>query len=383
MNQVKYFIQKEPVFMAASFLAVISMFFVTPDKTYLSYIDFRTLGILFSLMAVMSGYQKLGYFRLLATNLLKRTKTIQQLILVLVLLCFFFSMIITNDVALITFVPLTLVVANLLGSSFKKIWLIPVVTMQTIAANLGSMLTPIGNPQNLYLFGKAGLSVSSFLILMLPYTAASFILLTFWCLRAKRSASRQAIDGSRFAITDSSLSHLGQRQGILYTGLFLLCMLSVARILPYQILCLLILFSLLIIDRSVLLKVDYILLLTFIAFFIFIGNMGRMNSFYHLLSNAVSGHEIGIAIGSSQIISNVPAALLLSGFTNNYKGLIIGTNLGGLGTLIASMASLISFKYINKEDDVKAGHYLAYFSIVNLIFLFLLGILAFILNESL
>lgn len=375
------FLKKEPVFMAASFLAVISAFFVTPDQTYISYIDFKTLGILFSLMVVMAGYQELGYFHRFATYLLKHARNIRQLLMVLIFLCFFFSMLITNDVALITFVPLTLVVSSLLGDSFRKTWLIPTVTMQTIAANLGSMMTPIGNPQNLYLFGKAGLDVPEFLLLMAPYTGIAFLLLLFWCFLSKPSQARTLIDGNAL-LADSSvnkalLPEKKRRMGILYGILFILCMLSVARILPFQILCIITLIIGLITNYKVLLQVDYILLLTFIAFFVFIGNMGRLDAFYHTLEQVVTGHEIPIAIASSQVISNVPAALLLSGFTNNYEGLIIGTNLGGLGTLIASMASLISFKYINKEPDTKAGSYLLYFSIMNVMFLIALGALAY------
>ena len=174
------FVKQETVLCAALALAVLSMFFVRPDREYISYIDFRTLAILFCLMGVMSGLQKTGVFQWVAQALLGKVKTARQLAWILVLLCFFSSMAVTNDVALITFVPFTFIVLDLIGVEARKQLLVPVVTLQTIAANLGSMLTPIGNPQNLYLYGKAGLSLGSFVSLMLPYTLVSFLLVMLW-----------------------------------------------------------------------------------------------------------------------------------------------------------------------------------------------------------
>lgn len=179
-RKIIHFVKQETVLCAALALAVLSMFFVRPDREYISYIDFRTLAILFCLMGVMSGLQKTGVFQWVAQALLGKVKTARQLAWILVLLCFFSSMAVTNDVALITFVPFTFIVLDLAGAEARKQLLVPVVTLQTIAANLGSMLTPIGNPQNLYLYGKAGLSLGSFVLLMLPYTLVSFLLVMLW-----------------------------------------------------------------------------------------------------------------------------------------------------------------------------------------------------------
>ncbi len=181
-KRITEFLKRETVLCAALILAVISMFMIPPDKEYLGYIDFRTLAILFCLMSIMAGLQKIGVFRWVAGKLLACVRGKRSLVLILVLLCFFSGMLITNDVALITFVPFTFTVLGMLGEEEKKRLLLPVVVMQTIAANLGSMLTPIGNPQNLYLYGKAGISIGEFLSLTLPYTVLAFVLLTGWSL---------------------------------------------------------------------------------------------------------------------------------------------------------------------------------------------------------
>ena len=186
-EKLLHFFKQETVLCAAFVLAAVSMLFVPPDKAYLGYIDFRTLAILFCLMGVMAGLQKSGVFQYVAQALLCRVSKAWQLVLILVLLCFFSSMLVTNDVALITFVPFTLIVLNMIGPEAKRQLVIPVVVLQTIAANLGSMLTPIGNPQNLYLYGKSGLSLGAFLRLMLPYTLAALLLICAWSLVSSRA----------------------------------------------------------------------------------------------------------------------------------------------------------------------------------------------------
>lgn len=371
MKKVVEFWKKETVLCIAVLLAILSSFVVIPDKKYLNYIDFRTLAILFCLMTVMVGLQKIGVFQWIAEGLLKRVKNVRALVLILVLLCFFFSMFITNDVALITFVPFTFIVLKLLGEELSKKLMIPVVVMQTIAANLGSMLTPIGNPQNLYLYGKAGLTVGEFLWLMLPYTTLSLVLLVVWCLFQGKEK------GASLQITFEKQTSLKGKEVALicYLLLFLVSILVVAHVITYQIALAIVLVVVLVMDRKVLLQVDYSLLLTFVGFFVFIGNMGRIPAFRELLQSIVEGNEVLTAIVSSQVISNVPAALLLSGFTENYQALIVGTNLGGLGTLIASMASLISYKFVAKEEGKRKGAYLLYFTIANICFLVPLVIL--------
>lgn len=373
MNKLKELFLKETVLCIAVVLAVISSFVVLPDKEYIGYIDFRTLAILFCLMCVMAGLQKLGLFQLIAGKLLGKVKKASQLEEILVLLCFFFSMLITNDVALITFVPFTFTVLKLLGQEQQRKMAIPIVVLQTIAANLGSMLTPIGNPQNLYLYAKSGLSVGAFLQLMLPYTLVSLVLLLICCLIMGRKEKNTILE---ISLSEQAQLTGGSRSLVIYLVLFVLCLLTVAHILSVWLVLGVVLAVQLIMDREVLKRVDYSLLLTFVGFFVFIGNMGRIPAFSSFLQSVVAGNEVITSVVSSQVISNVPAALLLSGFTKKYSALIIGTNLGGLGTLIASMASLISYKYVGKESEQgiigTKGKYLIAFTVANIAFLVVL-----------
>ena len=365
VNKILHIIKNETVMSVAIILAVISAFFVKPDMEYLSYIDFRTLALLFCLMAVMAGFQKTGVFKLMAERLLGRIRSIRSLSFILIMLCFFLSMLVTNDVALITFVPFTIVILDMAGSERKDKLLIRTVVMQTVAANLGSMLTPIGNPQNLYLHGISGMGIGEFMTLLLPYTAVSFLLLTAWVIFRNK---KQAI---QINIKDKTLVTEKVRVAV-YALLFLLCLVTVGRAVDYRITLIIVIAAIAAADRKIFLKVDYTLLITFAAFFVFIGNMGRISVFSNYISSVINGHECITGILSSQLISNVPAALLLSGFTDNLKPLIIGVNLGGLGTLIASMASLISFKFVGHENKSLRGKYLLYFTAVNIVFLIVL-----------
>ena len=359
------FIKKDTVLCVAMTLAMVSAFFVKPTLNYVNYIDFRVLGILLSLMTVMAGLQRNGLFDMIGSSLLKRTKNTMQLSLVLVFLCFFFSMFITNDVSLITFVPFAML--TLRKCNQEKL-LIPVIIVQTLAANLGSMLTPIGNPQNLYLYGLAGVGAGKFIMWLLPYTIVSATLLIISIMLLKNKNA----DVSMKDTDDNSGQKAVPVNVLLYTILFIIALLVVARVLPWYVLTVLVLVTTFIIERNVLLKADYALLLTFVGFFIFTGNMGRIEPVALFLSGIADGREIGVGIITSQCISNVPAALLLSGFTHNIKNLALGVNIGGLGTLIASMASLISYKqYVNEVPDGK-GKYFVTFTVYNVIFLIVL-----------
>lgn len=366
-NRLFVFFKKEVVLCVACILAAASSFWIHPDKNYVQYIDFRTLAILFSLMSVMAGIH--GAFDFVGRKLLEKTKYLWQVILTLVLLTFFGSMLITNDVALITFVPFTFVVFGLLGESYRKKKILWVVCIQTIAANLGSMLTPLGNPQNLYLYGKSDLSFGAFLNLMLPYTLTALILLCIWsfllCRKEKGKEIQMKWDEENKTVCD-------WRKTTVYLILFGICLLAVLRVIDYRISFFIVLVLVFLWDKESLKKVDYSLLLTFIAFFIFIGNAGRISAFSSWLSEIIEGREVLVAVLASQIISNVPTALLLSGFTGKISLLIIGTNLGGLGTLIASMASLISYRQIAQEETNRKGKYFLIFTISNILFLVIL-----------
>ena len=376
MKTIKEFVKKEVVLVVAMALAVVSMFIITPDKEYVEYVDFRTLAILFCLMAVMAGLQQMGVFREIAERLLAKVHKLWQLVLILVMLCFFFSMLITNDVALITFVPFSFIILELLGEEVQKKLLIPVIVMQTIAANLGSMFTPIGNPQNIYLHGISGMGIGEFLLLMLPYTAASLVLLLVYSLFLGLRTEKKALADSMQsfgAMTERTKLQGNAWDFIRYLIMFVLSLLTVAGFIPYLITLGIAVLSMLIFDRKLFAKIDYALLLTFIGFFVFIGNMGRIPAFRYFLQSMIAGNEVLTAVVSSQVISNVPAALLLSGFTEDVRALIVGTNLGGLGTLIASMASLISYKYVVKENKCGKGAYFAYFTVANVVFLVILA----------
>lgn len=363
-KQVINWVKKETVLTIAIILAILSMFFVTPDQQYLKYIDVKTLVILFCFMAVIAGMTQIGVFAWLAGGMLKRVKNIRQLLFLLVMLCFFFSMLITNDVALITFVPLTLVILQTQDKKIKEKWLVPTVVLQTVAANMGSMLTPIGNPQNLYLYGQSNMSCLKFMGIMLPYTVLAFLLLIVLIF----IISRKSKDVLRVASSDKG-KPIEKKKLVLYLALCIPLFLTVLRCLDYRILFVIVLLLVGGFDRKIFARVDYSLLFTFVAFFIFIGNMGRMTAFSSLLSRVIEGREVMTGVFASQIMSNVPAALLLSGFTSDYKALMIGTNLGGLGTLIASMASLISYKLVVRENPFIKGKYMVTFTVVNVLFL--------------
>lgn len=389
-TKVKELFQKETVCCIAFLLAVISMCFVSPSKNYISYIDFRVLALLFCLMAVVRGFSSIGVFTRLGTMLLTHVHSLRMLSALFIFLCFFFSMLITNDVALITFVPFTILV---LSMAEQKKFLIPVIVLETIAANLGSMLTPLGNPQNLYLYTISGLSIGAFVRIMLPYSFVSAILLLIFILFLPKdtvsTATAANTANSTNTVTASNTSNViceavktRKNPRILfafYLILFLLCLLTVLHILPYQILFFLVLTGFLLLDYRVLKDVDYFLLLTFLCFFIFIGNMKQISLVHELISKLLVHHEVLMGIGASQIISNVPAAILLSGFTDDYSALLIGVNLGGLGTLIASLASLISFKFYTNSNGSDTKRFLGIFTLYNVIFLGVLFILSLIL----
>lgn len=362
MKNLFAFLKKEIVLTISGILAIVSCFLVHPDLEYAGYIDWHTILILFCLMAVMAGLKDIGLFQYTGETLLKKIISERGVVCVLVFLCFLSSMFITNDVALITFVPLALLILKMAKMESSICYII---TLMTIAANLGSMLTPIGNPQNLYLYSTSEISLGNFLLLMLPYTVISGILLLLGIFFRFKN--------SNVPVELPEHSKPMNLKRILYYGLlFGICLLAVAKICPIGFLFGIILIAVVIDNHKLLLDIDYSLLLTFIFFFVFIGNMGRFPAFRDFLSSILDGRVTLVAVLISQVISNVPAALLLSGFTNDWTSLIVGTNLGGLGTLIASMASLISYKQlVQNYPDVK-GKYMTIFTLGNIIFLIVL-----------
>ena len=353
-------IKKDPVFFISGILAIVSCFFVTPDEKYLEYIDFRVLAILFCMMLVVSELVLLGVFDKLTNKLLSKVNSSRLVSLILVWLAFFMGMILTNDVTLVTLVPFAIA---LMKSFDDRKTLTFTLILMTVATNLGSMQTPIGNPQNIYLYTHYNMEMGHFLTLVLPYSLCSLVLVTIavfiLCKDMKIQSEKkeeQKISGVKLAIC---------------LVLFVVSLLVVLRVIHFLIAFGVLAVVMLIMDRKAFKGVDYTLLITFVFFFVFVGNMGRIDAVYEAISKIVEKSPALTAIVSSQVISNVPAAILLSVFTNNADALVIGSNLGGLGTLIASMASLITYKFhaaLPKAKE-KSISYVGAFTVVNVIFL--------------
>lgn len=360
-DRVIAFCKKEAVFVIAIGIAVISAFFVTPSKEYFQYLDYKVLALLFCLMIIVAGMKEQGIFTFLGEKLAGKVKDSRQMSLLLVMLCFFSGMLITNDVALITFVPFALELLFLAGMKEKAI---KVVVLQTIAANLGSMFTPVGNPQNLYLYGISGMRLVEFLLFMLPLTVLSLVML---CAVIMVEKPQEIVPN----VKEDSIKPK-KRKVLCYAALFLLCILTVIRIVPWQISLAVVAVVVFIVDKGLFAKVDYCLLGTFVGFFIFVGNMQNIPPVSQMLKEVIGGRELLLSMLSSQVISNVPAAMLLSGFTENYKELLYGVNIGGLGTLIASLASVISYKIYAESQNARKGKYMAVFTVYNLAFLLVL-----------
>ena len=372
MQKITEFLKKEAVLAVAFILALATSFIVKPDKTYISYIDFRTLGILLSLMLVMAGFKSLGIFGQIGEALVSKAKSEKGIALILISLCFFFSMLITNDVALITFVPFTVITLGLLE---RKDMYVIVIVLETVAANLGSMLTPLGNPQNLYLYSLSGMGIKDFVLLMLPYSVVAYVLLVAAVLVFIRNRNRDKITPKEYTRTSGENFLIG-----IYLVAFAIALLVVLRVIPYEYGIITVLALVLLFDRKTLKDADYSLLFTFIFLFIFIGNIKRIPALSETLEVMVSSNEVLVSAALSQVISNVPAAVLCSGFTTEIDKLIVGTNIGGLGTLIASMASLISYKLYAATEDARVGKYIAVFTVTNILFLFCMAFTHFIMQ---
>ena len=369
MNKEKLiaFFKKETILCISGVLAFVSAFIIPPDAGYIEYCDFKVLILLFCLMAVMGGFQQLGVFDRMANLLLARARKMRQLATTLVMLCFFSAMFVTNDVALITFVPFTIM---LLERANLREKMIPIIVLQTIAANLGSMLTPVGNPQNLFLYTISGMEIGEFFAVTLPYVVVSYFFLYILCYLQGRTPLQTEKQEPKKQWTHHDKGFL-----VALSLLFILCLLAVFHLAPHQIVLAVILVWFLFFQKGILKDLDYNLLLTFIFFFILIGNLGRISAVRNTLQELLLGREVIVSFLASQFISNVPAAVLLSEFTDSYAELIAGVNIGGLGTLIASMASLISYKYYAQAEGARKGKYMIHFTIWNIIFAVVLLVL--------
>lgn len=358
-HKITEFIKKNIVCIIAITLALSSCFFIPPDAKYLDYFDVRTLVSLFSMLAVICALRNIDFFKLLAKKIIKIFKTTRSAITALIFITFISSMLIANDMALITFLPLGFI---MLSSCDKNNYMLFCFIMQTVAANLGGMLTPFGNPQNLYLYNYFQIPTLEFFSIMYIPFVCSVILIFSCCLFIKKEP---------MIFEDRTAQKFNTKLSLIYFVLFVYTIVIVFRIVPYWT-GLLIVPILLILDRKALRDVDYMLLLTFTAFFVFSGNLSRITSIQNFISMMLNKNVLISAILSCQFISNVPTAILLAGFTQNYSQLLIAVNLGGLGTLIASLASLITFKEFARLQPKNIVKYLIFYHTINFSFLVIL-----------
>lgn len=353
MNKVKEIFRAQPVLCISFVAAVITAFIIPPDEKYADYCNFSVICELFALMTAVAGLRSAGIFERLTEALMKKAGNERTLARIFIISCFFFSMLVTNDVALITFVPITLM--SFMGRDEKKALILTVV-LETVAANLGSMMTPIGNPQNLYIFDRYGLTPMQFVTTMLPTGILSFVIIMALSLLIPKKACTP--DNKRPL-------PIPVKQTVIFSLLFVLCVVTVFKVLPFWVCAVAAVVTALAVNRKLLLKVDYSLLMTFLCFFVFVGNISRIDAVSSFFAGILTGNEILVGALLSQGISNVPAAVMLSGFTDNGTALLLGVNIGGLGTPIASMASLISLQLYRRTENADTEKYIGVFSAIN------------------
>lgn len=351
-NSFMDFLKKEIVLVIAIVLAITSSFISIPK---LSYIDFKVLILLFNLMIVVAAFKELKVLDSIAIGLLKKCNTYTSISFALVFITFIASMIVTNDVALITFVPLSIVIARKANIDVLKI-----VIFQTLAANLGSSFTPMGNPQNLFIYSYYDLSPIDFLKITLPIVILAIVFLSILIIKNKKM---------KLKLDLSDVIMENKKDVILFSLLFVIILLSVFHLIDYKITFIITIVTVLILNKRLFKEVDYSLLLTFTGFFIFIGNISTMDVVRNFMENILNSEKSTFisSILASQTISNVPATMLLSGFTNHFKELLLGVNIGGMGTLIASLASVISYKIYTSEFKDNNDRYLSKFTLYNVL----------------
>ncbi len=356
------FAKKNAVMLIALVAALITTFFVPVDKEYLGYFDYKTLVCLFCVLAVVCALKNISFFYMLAHKIVQLFKNARMSVLSLVYVTFIGSMFLANDMALLTFLPLGFLVLTATG---KNKYMAFTFIMQNIAANLGGMLTPFGNPQNLYLYSKFSIPTLEFMAIMAPPFILSITLITLCCFIFVKPEPLEV---------DDVQIKMPPVKTAIYLALFVISIVIVFRVIPYWIGLIIVSLVLLFMDRKALKQVDYPLLLTFVFFFIFSGNMARIDGVRNLFSALLEKNTLIVSALSCQVISNVPSAILLSQFTSNYADLLVGVNIGGVGTLISSLASLITFREYVKNNPGKTGKYVALFSAFNFAFLIILTV---------
>ncbi len=361
------FVRKNAVLCLASTLAILSCFLVKPDSKYLGYFDFKTLTCLFVTLAVICALKNIRFFTIIARKIVKTAGNVRTLALALVYITFIGSMFLANDMALLTFLPLGYIS---LSSTGKEKYMAPIFILQNISANLGGMLTPFGNPQNLYIYTKFNIPNLEFMGVMAIPFAVSILLFTVCCLFLPKEA---------LTLEDETAEKLPPVRAAFYLVLFALAILTVFRIVPYYICLPITVIAIFFADRGALLKVDYPLLLTFVAFFLLAGNVSRIGAVSSFFSGLLEKNALLTGVLSCQVISNVPSAILLSEFTENWRPLLLGVNIGGVGTLISSLASLITFREYTSHVKGKTAAYIGLFSALNFSFLIILTLVALLL----
>lgn len=351
------FIKRNTVFCVAAFAALLTCFFVPPDAEYLSYFDWRTLACLFITLAVVCALGNVKFFTILARKLVMVAGNLRGLFLMLVVITFIGSMIIANDMALITFLPLGYFA---LSVGKKEKYMAYLFILQNISANLGGMLTPFGNPQNLYLYSFFEIPTDEFVSIMFPPFLLAIAMLALACFLVKPE---------KLHIDEEFPEKFHTKKTLLYFALFFLSVLIVLRVMPFWVGLLIIPAVLFFCDKDALMEVDYGLLGTFFFFFVFSGNLARIDAVNEFFSMLLEKDALIVSTLSCQFISNVPSAILLSQFTNDYHSLLLGVNIGGTGTLIASLASLITFSEFRILYPEESKKYLGMFTAINAIFL--------------
>ena len=364
MSAIIHFLKKNTVFCVAAFAAFITMFLVPPDGEYLSYFDWRTLACLFLTLAVVSALGNIKFFTILARKLVLVSGNLRGLFLLLVVITFIGSMIIANDMALITFLPLGYFALSVTKNDKYMAYLF---ILQNISANLGGMLTPFGNPQNLYLYSYYNIPTAEFTAIMLPPFLLAISLLAIACFLVKPK---------KLTFSEEFPEKLNAKKTVLYLALFSLSILIVFRVIPFWLGLAIIPLILYFVDKDALFEVDYFLLGTFFFFFIFSGNLARVDAVNEFFSGLLSKDALLVSTLSCQFISNVPSAILLSRFTEDYHSLLLGVNIGGTGTLIASLASLITFSEFKILYPDQTKKYFILFTVINFIFLIIMTVAA-------
>ncbi|MBR6534618.1 MAG: citrate transporter [Clostridia bacterium] len=356
-NSVLSFVKKEVVLSIAIIATIVTMFFVPIDKEYLGYFEYKTLVALFCMLAVVAGLKNTNVFELISKKLIGLFKTRRAVIYCLIYGTFFFDMIVANDMSLITFLPLTYIVLHSTGNDK---YLAFTFIMQTIAANMGGMITPYGNPQNLYLYSYYNIPTLEFFGVLLIQSITVAVLLFIGCLFIKNE---------KLSLKSEEKFEIKKKELIVYAILFVFVILSIFRVVPHLVTLAIVVVTVLIVDIKRFKYVDYALLATFCVFFIFSGNIARITVIKDFIANIVAENTLVAGIVSCQFISNVPTAIFLSKFTENYRDLLVSVNIGSLGIIISSLASLITLKEYLKHQPKNFKKYMGLFTLINTAFL--------------